>query len=133
MNDRCSDCGKKIKPGAWYWYKKTARWDTGEETTEILCMKCIRNHVDGTFGSYGWRLAYNGTAEKDDTLPPFHKPCIIRTKDGQEHPARLIKLNPQYHQHVKEHRVWRREDAEKRSERYIELGDVIAWRRENEK
>lgn len=132
MNDRCSECGKKIRTGAWYWYRTTARWDTGEEETEILCMKCIRNHVD-EFGTYGWRLAYNGTAKKDDSLPPFHKLCTITTKDGSEHPARLIKLNPQYHGHVKEHRVWRREDAEKRSERYIELGDVIAWRRENEK
>lgn len=59
--------------------------------------------------------------------PPYNRECVIRTEDGAEYRAKLIRLNPRYHTRVKDLDVWRREGDIPKKERYIQPGKVIGW------
>lgn len=55
--------------------------------------------------------------------PPYGKLCQIKTKDGGEYRAKLIKLN----KYCGKQELWRREDEVPKKERYIKPKDVIGW------
>ena len=51
----------------------------------------------------------------------YHTLYTIKTKDGHEYRARLIKLN----KYCGKQELWRREDDVPKKERYIKVSDVI--------
>lgn len=55
--------------------------------------------------------------------PPYQMPCMIRTRDGEETVAELIKLNPKYHNKVKDKEIWR-----VKKHVYIKDDNVVEWK-----
>ena len=60
--------------------------------------------------------------------PPYGRLCLIRTADGGEYKAKLIKLN----KYCGKQELWRREDAVPKKERYIKVKDVVMWEEQDE-
>ena len=60
--------------------------------------------------------------------PPFGKLCLIKTVDGGEYKAKMIKLNG----YAGKRELWRREDDVPRKERYINVNDVTMWEEQDE-
>lgn len=55
--------------------------------------------------------------------PPYQSLCLIKTKDGAEYKARLIKLN----KYAGKQELWRREDDVPKKQKYIKAKDVVLW------
>lgn len=54
---------------------------------------------------------------------PYQTLCLIRTTDGSEYKAKLIKLN----RYAGKQELWRREDDVPKREKYIKPRDVVMW------
>lgn len=54
---------------------------------------------------------------------PYQRLCLIRTTDGAEYKAKLIKLN----KYAGKQELWRREDDVPKREKYIKPRDVVMW------
>lgn len=65
----------------------------------------------------------NWRTNSPTTHPPYQTECIIRTRDGEEHPAMLIHLNPRYHKKVRSLDKWRLG-----KHKYVEDEQVVEWR-----
>lgn len=67
----------------------------------------------------------NWNANSPATHPPCQTPCIIRTRDGQEHEAMLIHLNDRYHGKIPKDKLytWRLG-----KHNFVEDDEVVEWR-----
>lgn len=67
----------------------------------------------------------NWRANSPATHPPCQVPCIIRTRDGQEHEAMLIHLNEQYHGRISKDKLYKWRLGK---HKFIEDDEVVEWR-----